>query len=32
MFAPPFRDPALSASPYAIAGIDVVGSMMMERF
>jgi hypothetical protein len=33
MFAPPFRDPFnYYQHPYAIAGIDVVGAMMMERF
>jgi len=33
MFAPPFRDPFnYYQHPYAIAGIDVVGSMMLERF
>ena len=33
MFAPPFRDPYnYYQHPYAIAGIDVVGSMMLERF
>jgi hypothetical protein len=33
MFAPPFRDPYnYYQHPYAIAGIDVVGAMMMERF
>jgi hypothetical protein len=33
MFAPPFRDPYNHFQhPYAIAGIDVVGAMMMERF
>ena len=33
MFAPPFRDPFnYYQHPYAIAGIDVVGGMMMERF
>jgi Zinc carboxypeptidase len=33
MFAPPFRDPYnYYQHPYAIAGIDVVGGMMMERF
>ena len=33
MFAPPFRDPFnYNFHPYAVAGIDVVGSMMAERF
>jgi len=33
MFAPPFRDPFnYYQHPFAIAGIDVVGAMMMERF
>ena len=33
MFAPPFRDPFnYYQHPYAIAGIDVVGAMMLERF
>src|SRR5262249_6280973 len=33
MFAPPFRDPFnYYQHPYAIAGIDVVGGMMLERF
>ena len=33
MFAPPFRDPFnYNFHPYAIAGIDVVGAMMAERF
>jgi hypothetical protein len=33
MFAPPFRDPFnYFQHPYAIAGIDVVGAMMQERF
>ena len=33
MFAAPFRDPFnYFQHPYAIAGIDVVGAMMMERF
>jgi hypothetical protein len=33
MFAPPFRDPYnYYQHPYAIAGIDVVGAMMLERF
>jgi Zinc carboxypeptidase len=33
MFAPPFRDPYnYYQHPYAIAGIDVVGAMMQERF
>jgi len=33
MFAPPFRDPFnYYQHPYAIAGIDVVAGMMMERF
>src|SRR3954447_479329 len=33
MFAPSFRDPFnYFQHPYAIAGIDVVGAMMMERF
>ncbi|HEX2452970.1 MAG TPA: M14 metallopeptidase family protein [Vicinamibacterales bacterium] len=33
MFAPPFRDPYnYFQHPYAIAGIDVVGGMMQERF
>ena len=33
MFAAPFRDPFnYYQHPYAIAGIDVVGAMMLERF
>ena len=33
MFAAPFRDPYnYYQHPYAIAGIDVVGAMMLERF
>jgi hypothetical protein len=33
MFAPPFRDPFnYNFHPYAVAGIDVVGAMMLERF
>ncbi len=33
MFAPPFRDPFnFNFHPYAVASIDVVGSLMLERF